>query len=462
MYRRHGDKLALVFLACDLLVTAVAWLTAYFVRFACWDAPDGVPNLNVMLQSLPAVLLVAAAAYRLCGLYEIHRLKRLPRELSVVFKASGLLFLFAVTFVFFRRDVYESRLGLAVFLAVNAAALMIVRRIVWRAVQYLRGRGLNYGRAVIIGAGRTGRRVARAILNHRWTGLEAVGFVDRPGRVGSAILPRLGDISELEQIIARHDADHVFIALPLSRYGDLPRVYRALSDSMVDVQLVPDIPNLAGMKLQVVDIENLTFLGLQQSPVYGWPRAAKRATDLIAGAAALLVVSPLMLALAAAVKLTSRGPVFYRQRRTGLHGRSFEMLKFRSMRADAEAATGPVWASRRDGRCTPIGRFMRRWSLDELPQLFNVLAGDMSLVGPRPERRVFVEKFCKEIPGYAQRHSVKAGMTGWAQVNGWRGDSSLRHRVQCDLYYVANWSIWLDLKILWLTIWYGLRHRNAH
>ena len=169
-----------------------------------------------------------------------------------------------------------------------------------------------------------------------------------------------------------------------------------------------------------------------------------------------------MLGLAVAVKLTSRGPILYRQTRTGLARRPFAMLKFRTMRCDAERLTGPVWTTRDDRRCTRLGRFMRRWSLDELPQLFNVLAGNMSLVGPRPERGVFVEKFRDQIPGYDQRHRVKVGMTGWAQVNGWRGNTSLRHRVQCDLYYIANWSIAFDLQILLMTVWRGIRHRNAY
>ncbi len=183
---------------------------------------------------------------------------------------------------------------------------------------------------------------------------------------------------------------------------------------------------------------------------------AKRAMDLSVGAAALLLLSPLMALLALVVWLTSGRPILFRQRRLGLQGRTFDMLKFRTMPQNAERETGPIWASRDDRRCTVPGRFMRRWSLDELPQLFNVLRGHMSLVGPRPERGVFVEKFRKEIPDYTQRHQVKSGMTGWAQVHGWRGDTSLRRRIQCDLYYISHWSLALDLKILWLTVWRGL------
>jgi Undecaprenyl-phosphate glucose phosphotransferase len=401
-------------------------------------------------------------AYRVCGLYEVHRLRQLPRELGVVCRASGLLFLMAVAIIFYRRDLYESRLALSLFLVLNAIGLTLVRRAIWQVLKYLRGRGLNYGRAIIVGTGRTGRLAAQAIRNNSWTGLEAVGFVDHSERRGTALLPWLGRIDHLARIVVEHDVDHVFVALPLSRFGELPLVYRALADVLVDIQLVPEIPNLAGMRIRMVDIDNLTFLGLRQNPQYGWARAAKRAMDVVVAMGALVVLGPLMALLALAIKLTSPGPVFYRQERIGLQGQTFQMLKFRSMRVDAERETGPVWAVRGDGRCTPLGRFMRRTSLDELPQLFNVLVGDMSLVGPRPEREVFVEKFRRQIPGYTQRHRVKAGMTGWAQVNGWRGCSSLRHRVQCDLYYIANWSLGLDLKILALTVLRVIRPRNAY
>ena len=462
MYRRHGNKLGLVFLACDLAVTAAAWVGAYLVRFALWPAPEGVPAFHRVLEALPAVLLMAAVAYRLCGLYEVHRLRQLPRELGTICKAGALLFVLVITLTFYRRDLYESRLALAVFPALDTVGLVLARRAVWRALRYLRGRGLNHGRAVIVGTGRTGRRVAETIHSNSWTGLEAVGFVDVPGRTQPTLLPRLGAIGELHRVVAEHDVDHVFIALPLSRYGELPEVYKALSDVLVEVQLVPDIPNLAGMRLGMLEIDATVFLSCRQSPHYGWGWVAKRAMDLALGTAALVLLAPLMAALAVAVKLTSPGPVFFRQARTGLGGRTFRMLKFRSMRADAESRTGPVWARRDDDRCTPLGRFMRRWSLDELPQLFNVLAGDMSLVGPRPERGVFVDQFRRQIPGYQQRHQVKAGITGWAQVHGWRGNTSLRRRVECDLYYITHWSIWLDLTILLMTLWRGLRHRNAY
>lgn len=461
MYRRHGQKLALVFLAGDLAVTSLAWFGAYVVRFFVWIAPHGVPDVAEVAAGLPMVLVLAAVAYRLCGLYDVHRLRELPRELGTVCKASGLLFLLSITFTFYRRDLYESRAALAVFFALNAVGLLLVRRAVWAVVRWLRGQGLNHGRAVIVGSGRAGRQVAETLRTNSWTALELVGFVDAPAKVPPATLPLLGPIERLAELVARHDIDHVFIALPLARYGELAGIYRALDRAWVEVQLVPDFPALAGMKLRTLEIDDLAFLSLRGNPHYGWGQLAKRSVDVVVGTAALVAFAPLMLLLAALIRLTSPGPILFRQPRTGLHGRTFQMLKFRSMRIDAERSTGPVWARRDDDRCTPLGRFMRRWSLDELPQLFNVLAGDMSLVGPRPERGVFVERFQRQIPNYALRHQVKAGMTGWAQVNGWRGDTSLRRRVECDLYYISHWSLGLDFKILALTLWRGFRHRNA-
>jgi exopolysaccharide biosynthesis polyprenyl glycosylphosphotransferase len=462
MYRRHGQKLGLVFLACDLAVTAGAWYAAYLLRFTLWPSKFGVPDPALVAAALPLVLMLAAVSYRLCGLYEVHRLRELPRELGVVGKASGLLFVLSITVVFYRRDLYESRLALALFLAINAVGLAAGRRIVWLVLKRLRSRGLQSGRAVIVGGGRTGRLAAETILQNSWTGLEAVGYVDAPGKAVVPRLPRLGGIEELGQVVAAHRVDHVFVALPLWRYGELPAVYRALDELLVEVQLVPDLPHLAGMRIRTLEIDEVAFLSLRGNPQHGWRRAIKRLMDVALAGLALVLLAPVLLTLAALVKWSSRGPVLYRQPRAGLGGRDFEMLKFRSMRIDAEHKSGPVWATRHDDRCTPLGRFMRRWSLDELPQLINVLKGEMSLVGPRPERGVFVERFRRQIPSYAQRHQVKAGITGWAQVNGWRGNTSLRRRLECDLYYISNWSLLLDCKILFMTLWCGLRNRNAY
>jgi exopolysaccharide biosynthesis polyprenyl glycosylphosphotransferase len=211
----------------------------------------------------------------------------------------------------------------------------------------------------------------------------------------------------------------------------------------------------------VEEFDGLPLVNLQDSPLYGWNLVAKRIVDIVLSSVALLITAPVQLVLAAVVRLTSPGPILYRQERMGLDGRTFQMLKFRSMIDDAEDDTGAVWATRDDRRRTSIGAMLRLSSLDELPQLFNVLRGEMSLVGPRPERPVFIEEFRKRIPKYMLRHKVKAGITGWAQVNGWRGDTSLERRIECDLYYIEHWSLPFDLKILWLSLWKGFIHKNA-
>jgi Undecaprenyl-phosphate glucose phosphotransferase len=461
MYRRHGNKLGLVFLANDVSVTAAIWIGAYCLRFALWQAPQGVPDAWLVIRGLPLVLLLAAVSYRAAGFYEIHRLQRLPREIGVIARGSGLVALLVTASVFYRRDLYESRLALAAFAAMLPAGLGLSRRLLWGVLEQLRRRGLNHSKAVIVGSGRVARRLLQTIRDNRWTGLEAVGLVDDAnGSIQGC--PRLGALDELGQVVRAHDVDHVFVAIPLVRYGDLCRIYRTLDRLLVEVHLVPDIPPLAGMRPRMLEIDRTCFVSLRENPHRGWHRVVKRGLDVVGASIALLAFAPLMLAIAVLTKLTSPGPVFYRQPRTGLGGHSFSMLKFRTMAVDAEAATGPVWTARKDPRCTPLGRFLRRYSLDELPQLWNVLRGDMSLVGPRPERRPFVERFCQSIPGYWQRHQVKAGMTGWAQVHGWRGNTSVRRRLEHDLYYIANWSIWLDVKILWLTLRHGFRNRNAY
>src|SRR5262249_22311611 len=240
------------------------------------------------------------------------------------------------------------------------------------------------------------------------------------------------------------------------------RIFDILSRSLVEVRLVTDVPTLAGLSLTTTSIDGLPVIGLRESPHFGLNILVKRLIDIVVSALALVLLAPLLLLIAALVKLTSPGPVFYRQERCGLNGGKFEMLKFRSMRVDAEQQTGAIWAQKDDPRRTRLGAFLRATSLDELPQLINVLKGDMSLVGPRPERPVFIQQFSKTIPNYMARHCVKAGMTGWAQVHGWRGNTSLRKRVQYDLYYITHWTPWLDMRILWTTVFRGLRHRNAY
>ncbi|HZI65472.1 MAG TPA: exopolysaccharide biosynthesis polyprenyl glycosylphosphotransferase, partial [Thermoanaerobaculia bacterium] len=252
-----------------------------------------------------------------------------------------------------------------------------------------------------------------------------------------------------------------FLALPLEAHRAMLAVLKDVARTVADVRVVPDLLQHITFRAGVEDLDGLPVVHLTQVPLTGWMSLVKRTLDLSIASAALVLLSPLFAVIALAIRLTGR-PILYRQRRMGLDGRPFEIVKFRSMRPGAEDDTGPTWAGPEDPRRTFVGRFLRRWSLDELPQLVNVVKGEMSLVGPRPERPEFVREFKEKFPQYMLRHRVRAGMTGWAQVHGWRGSTSLAKRIEYDLYYIENWSLALDLKILWLTIRYGLRHRNAY
>jgi Undecaprenyl-phosphate glucose phosphotransferase len=464
MIRRSSQLLCVWFLSWDLAITAVCWVGAYFLRFESGWVPlfKDTPDVSLCWRNLPLVILLGAVSYRLTGQYAIHRLRRLREEAVSVVKGTALMSLLVVATTFGLHDPYESRVTLLLFAVLTPCAILTARRFSWAAIRWLRSRGYNQTHAVIVGTGRVARKTARALRHASWMGIKALGFVeDQPSR-WTGDLDVLGTTADLPRLIERYRIGHVFIALPLSRYHDARRVFDALSQTLVEVRLVADVPGLAGVSLTTSNLDGLPLIGLRESPHFGLNVVVKRTMDILLSLVALLVLSPILLGIALLVKLTSRGPVLFEQERCGLNGEAFRMLKFRSMRVDAERETGAVWARKDDPRRTWLGTLLRKTSLDELPQLINVLRGDMSLVGPRPERPEFIKQFRKTIPNYMARHAVKAGITGWAQVHGWRGNTSLRKRVQYDLYYITHWTPWLDLRILWMTVWSGLFHRNAY
>lgn len=466
MTHRTSQTLTAWFVFWDVTLTATAWLVSYWLRFDSGlfgTAADQRPPLTWYLGSLPVVLMLAYVTYRTGGMYDVHRLRRFREELLAVGRGVGLMALAVMATSYAQRHHYESRLAMGLFVGGTLTAILTARRATWTAVRRLRARGVNQSRALVVGTGRLARRTVRTLRTVSWAGIQPLGYVeDVEYRTAAATdLPVLGGIADLPELVARHDIHYVFIALPLHRYADARRVFHALAQTVVDVQLVADIPAIAGMAFHTTHLDGMTVISLRESPHHGVNVLVKRAMDVVLASAALVVFAPVMLVIALVVKLSSPGPVFYRQERCGLNGRPFRMLKFRTMRVDAEA-NGPQMTTRNDPRRTWVGGFLRSTNLDELPQLFNVLWGDMSLVGPRPERPVFVRKFAKTIPGYMARHAVKAGMTGWAQVNGWRGNSSLRRRVQYDLYYITHWNPLFDLRILFLTVWGMLFKKQKH
>jgi Undecaprenyl-phosphate glucose phosphotransferase len=463
MLNRH-QILCIWFLFWDLLMTAAAWAGAYALRFESGWIPiwKEIPDFGICLRHLPLVIILAIFAYRLTGQYVIHRMRRFREEILGVLKGTALLSLLVMAASFYMQDPYESRMTMMLFSAMTAAGVLATRRASWMAIRHLRSRGYNQTYSIIVGTGRVARKTARALRHASWMGIKNIGYVeDLPNRWTSD-LHILGTTGDLPALIDRYSISHVFISLPLHRYHEARHVFDILSKTMVEVRLVSDIPSLAGLSLTTTNLDGLPVIGLRESPHFGLNIVVKRAMDIALSLVALIIFSPVMIATALLVKLTSPGPMFYRQERCGLNGKPFQMLKFRSMRVDAEKQSGAVWARKDDPRRTPFGAFLRKTSLDELPQLINVLKGDMSLVGPRPERPVFINHFSKTIPNYMARHCVKAGITGWAQVHGWRGNTSLRKRVRFDLYYITHWTPWLDIRILWMTIFRGFFDRNAY
>jgi len=329
------------------------------------------------------------------------------------------------------------------------------------ALRVARRRGYNQRYAVIVGGGEPAAEVLRVLRRRPDVGIRVRGVLgDKYESVDGA--KWLGAPEDIRRVLDGQQLDIVIIALPHAEYPRLTEILNQIGDDPVAIHLVPDIFGLASLRGGIEEFETLPIIHLRESPLHGWNLVLKRVFDVVVGTAALLTALPVMTIIAAIVRATSPGPILYRQERMGLDGRRFKMLKFRTMRPDAESDTGPTWAVPDDPRRTGIGAWLRRSSLDELPQLINVLRGEMSLVGPRPERPGFVEQFRTRIPGYMLRHKVKAGMTGWAQINGWRGNTSLEKRIEYDLYYIERWSLAFDLSILLRTLWRGFTNRNAY
>jgi exopolysaccharide biosynthesis polyprenyl glycosylphosphotransferase len=351
---------------------------------------------------------------------------------------------------------------MVVFWAFDVLAVFSVRLAIRDAVRTLRRHGRFVRRALVVGAGPLGQEVVRRLRGHPEFGVRVVGYLDDRIPVGDRVEGRevLGDCAAVTRILADYRVDQLFLALPLEAHHEVLKVLNAIEGELVDVKMVPDVLQFVTIGAAVEELEGLPVISLAQSPITGWSRLLKRGMDLALAALGLLLLAPMLGLIAYLISRKRSGPVFYRQERMGLDGRSFTMLKFRTMPVDAEVETGPVWSPHDDRRPTPLGRVLRRFSLDELPQLWNVLRGDMSLVGPRPERPFFVHQFKTLIPQYMLRHKVKAGLTGWAQVNGLRGNTSLAKRLDYDLYYIQNWSLALDVKILILTLYRAWQHRH--
>ena len=462
MLKTHSRLVENLALVGDLCLIAVCWVLAYWIRFHLMHVTDVPPFRDYALQLIP-ILVVWGIAFRTFDLYRPKRLGSHVSEWIDVAKASllGALILVSImTFVF--RGYEYSRLVILLFLAESIVTVSVARAALREVLRFARRHGYNLRYAIVVGGGEPAAEVLRVLNRRRDVGIFVLGLLSDKKEVPENVR-WLGGIEDVRTVLDRQQVDIVFIALPHADASRLTSVLSGIGDDPIAIHLVPDVFSLVPARGGVEEFEMIPFIHLRESRLYGWNRVLKRGFDLLFGAVGLAIAAPVMLAIGVALKLTSPGPVLYQQERMGVDGRQFKMLKFRTMRVNAEEETGPVWARPDDPRRTALGVFLRRTSLDELPQLFNVLRGEMSLVGPRPERPSFVEEFRRRVPGYMLRHKVKAGITGWAQINGWRGNTSIERRIECDLYYIERWSLSFDLKILLQTFWYGFRiNRNAH
>ena len=466
MLYRYSEVFRTLLGVADALLVAAAWIGAWWLCFESgWSVEAGprqdfVAYAELLLAIVPLYILLFWGH----GLYEPQRTGSLLREARGVVKATALGVVLLVSLTFLAGRPQQSRAVVAAFCLMAPVGVIAFRVAGRLALRSVRRRGFNLRYVLVVGAGRLAEEIIERIHSHPEAGLRVLGVVADGGRGGSlevAGIPILGGISQLKEALHAGDrVDQVVIALPQSEAQSLEKVLADLDDEMASVKLVPDLPSVMTLRASVESLDGLPIIGLRESPMVGWAVAKKRAFDLAVCAVIGLPALFLGLLVAAGVWVSGGRPVLYTQNRTGLDGRVFRIFKFRSMQRDAERNSGPVWTGRRDPRRTRIGAWLRRSNLDELPQLWNVVRGDMSVVGPRPERPVFIEEFRREIPGYMLRHKTKAGLTGWAQVHGWRGDTSLHERVEHDLYYIQNWSIGLDIRIILMTLYRS--SRNAH
>lgn len=457
MLKQHSHLMISLLVLADACAVAVAWLASYWVRFTWFevDPAKGVPALtDKFLPLLPLVVLAHLFAFYRLRLYLPRRDGTILGELSDIVKAFFVA-VSAVILIDYAMPASNkiSRVFIVTYAVVGTTCFAFFRASVRVWLRAMRRRGWNRRTAAVIGSGRAAQALTHALQNNTWTGIEVAYFVDDLDAAGATKvrdIPVYGPLSELERILDRSPVDSVFIALPMRELDRTNEVLKSLRATMADVRVVPFFSPSYAMRSNVSDLDGVPIVSLRQTPLYGWNALLKRSFDLVVGAVCLVIAAVPMLVVAVLVRLTSKGGVLYRQRRMGLDGREFTMLKFRTMQQSAEA-TGPNWTPDKQ-HYTWIGAFLRRTSLDELPNLFNVLRGEMSLVGPRPERPEFISRFKQDIPGYMLRHKMKAGMTGYAQVRGYRGDTSIKKRIQHDVHYIKNWSLGLDIRILLQTV----------
>jgi putative colanic acid biosynthesis UDP-glucose lipid carrier transferase len=451
LLKEYSQILTWLVRGLDIVAIVIAGLLAYFYKFGDFN----LSNHYISALALAAILLfIVFSSFRI---YESVRTLKFWRYIGKLLQAVFIVVMLLAGFAFLTKtgDSF-SRSWFILWACFTVLLLLLFRGSMMFVLRLMRSNGFNERRIIIIGAGQLGQQLAETVQHALWTGFHIVAILDDSIAAPSSINHYLAS--------AKESIDEIWLALPLHAEARIKSILHDLRHETITTRLVLDI---FGMDLNlfnhsITQLAGFPVINVCSTPMVGINRVIKAIEDRVLAAFILIMTSPFFLMIAMMIKFSSPGTIFYKQKRVSWNGKEFSMLKFRTMPVDAEARTGPVWAKQGEDRATLIGRFLRKTSLDELPQFINVLRGDMSIVGPRPERMVFVNQFKDQIPHYMQKHLVKAGITGWAQINGWRGNTSLEKRIEYDLYYIENWSLLLDLKIMFLTFFKGFVNKNAY
>lgn len=452
----------------DVGITAASFMLAYGFKFYfLGDGPGlGVLPLEEYIKLLPVVLPVYALIYYICGVYAPKRTVRRRFEIFGIIKANniGIVALIIVLYMIIR-EINFSRSVIGFFYIINVLVTSSFRLALRQGLRTIRRKGYNLKHILLVGYSRAAEEyIDRLSDNPQW-GYVACGILDNHIPAGTMYkgVKVLGRLGNLEVILPENKLDEIAISLSLKDYDHLESIVAICEKFGVHTKFIPDYNSLIPSKPYTEDLMGLPVINIRYVPLTNTGNIImKRIVDVVGSLMGIVITSPIMLLSALLIKLTSPGPVIFKQERVGLHNKPFHMYKLRTMERQAPGEEKKAWTVRNDPRVTPVGKFLRRTSLDELPQLFNILRGDMSLVGPRPERPLFVDKFKEEIPRYMVKHQVRPGLTGWAQVNGLRGNTSIRKRIEYDIYYIENWTMWFDMKIIFMTFFTGFINKNAY
>ncbi|MBQ6322583.1 MAG: undecaprenyl-phosphate glucose phosphotransferase [Lachnospiraceae bacterium] len=460
----HFNRLHVVI---DAFVIILSYVLAWNFHFHILTGHRPVGGLSVQTYMSALLFLVPEflILYSMFNLYTPKRVQGRRLEASNVFLANVVGIMIFIFVLYMIHEEHFSRRMLFLFTGINIVLSVVERNMIRMVLMRLRAKGMNLKHIILVGYSKAAEAfIDRVKANPQW-GYQINGILDDKAGPGTSYrnVEVIGTISELGTILNRNMQDEIAITLGLDEYTKLQSIVAACEKSGVHTKFIPDYNNIIPTRPYTEDLLGLPVVNIRHVPLTNtFNRVIKRIVDIVGSLFCIVLFSPLMLLTAALIKITSPGPLIFSQVRVGLHNRTFKMYKFRSMEVQTEKEEKKGWTTRDDPRVTPVGKFIRKTSIDEMPQFFNVLVGDMSLVGPRPERPQYVEKFREEIPRYMVKHQVRPGMTGWAQVNGFRGNTSIRKRIEHDIYYIENWSMGLDLKILVLTVFKGFINKNAY